>query len=173
MGRGGGRGAPVSPQSHSAHPSECWFLRPNTPSPKMTLLERITALKSNTTLLLLGGGALTCVLSSYALDWYLHREGKLSPAQAAVYGALPSDSQVSRVRLSSLSSASATLAHSFSDNSMIREISDARFTPERLLEASKRLCRVLLRTILPGSHGAVVLGTPGEGAVAVWLPSGA
>ena len=139
----------------------------------MSLYEKFTALKSNNTLLLLGGGALSCVLSSYALDWYLHREGRLSPSQAAVYGALPSDSQVSRVRFSSLSSASATLAHSFSDNSMIREVSDSRFTPERLLEASKRLCRVLLRTILPASQGAVVLGTPGEGAVAVWLPSGA
>ena len=133
----------------------------------------LKALEERKPLLISGGVVLGgAVVIGFLYDWYISRDGssQLSVDQKAVYAEC--DGQSSRVSPKSISSASSTLASSFTYNPMIKELSNSKLSPEGLFVASTRLCKVLLRTVLPSSQGSVVLGTPDEGAIAVWLPHG-
>jgi hypothetical protein len=47
-----------------------------------------------------------------------------------------------------------------------------KFTEAQRLTATQWLYRLLLKSTVPSSYGAIVLQTPKTEAVAIWLPKG-
>ena len=124
-------------------------------------------------LILSGSAALgSAFLVGYLYDWYLRRNGSLTEETQALTAELSGKTSVRRVPTASLDSATSTLTDGFIVNSLVKELSDPSFSPGGFSAASKRMCRVLLSGVLPSSQGAVVLGSPNESALAIWIPSG-